>query len=50
MTTHKPSVVSTQVTEWDNGDARHVNDYVAAEEPLEMGIGRRDPVYARKRP
>ncbi len=35
------SVDVTQVTEWENGVARRVEDYLAGEEPLEMRLGRR---------
>src|ERR1700681_3061946 len=30
----------TQVTQWDDGQAARVEDYLAAEEPLEMRAGR----------
>ena len=33
------SVELTQVTEWDNGSVRSVQDSLAAEEPLEIRIG-----------
>jgi FdhD protein len=33
------SVQLTQVTEWDDGQVRSVEDYLAAEEPLEIRIG-----------
>jgi FdhD protein len=33
------SVALTQVTEWDNGTTRRKEDYLAAEEPLEIRIG-----------
>lgn len=33
------SVALTQVTEWDDGAARRKDDYLAAEEPLEIRIG-----------
>jgi FdhD protein len=35
------SVDLTQVTEWENGVMRRVEDYLAGEEPLEMRVGRR---------
>ncbi len=35
------SVDLTQVTEWENGEVRRVEDYLAGEEPLEMRVGRR---------
>jgi FdhD protein len=35
------SVDLTQVTEWENGVVRRVEDYLAGEEPLEMRVGRR---------
>jgi FdhD protein len=31
----------TQVTEWENGAVRRVEDFLAGEEPLEMRVGRR---------
>jgi FdhD protein len=34
----KSSIFLTQVTEWDNGVARRVDDYLAAEEPLEIRV------------
>jgi FdhD protein len=34
------SIDLTQVVEWNNGEARRVDDYVAGEEPLEMRAGR----------
>ena len=36
-----PSILTTQVTEWNDGVVRRVDDYVAGEEPLEMRAGRR---------
>ena len=35
------SVDLTQVTEWENGVVRRVEDCLAGEEPLEMRVGRR---------
>jgi FdhD protein len=35
------NIALTQVTEWNNGRASRVEDYLAAEEPLEMRSGRR---------
>jgi FdhD protein len=35
------SVDLTQVTEWENGEVRRVEDCLAGEEPLEMRVGRR---------
>jgi FdhD protein len=38
---HKPrSIDVTQVTEWRDGQVRRVQDYLVAEEPLEIRIGR----------
>jgi FdhD protein len=34
------SMVSSQVVEWDAGQAHRVDDYLAAEEPLEIRVGR----------
>lgn len=39
-TTARRSIEITQVVEWDNGEAKHVEDYLAGEEPLEMRSGR----------
>jgi FdhD protein len=39
--THKNrNIEVTQVTQWENGEATRVEDYLAAEEPLEMRAGR----------
>jgi FdhD protein len=35
-----PSIEVTEVTEWENDEGRRVQDYLAAEEPLEMRAGR----------
>src|SRR5258706_10204959 len=38
---HKPrSIDVTQVTEWQDGHVRRAQDYLVAEEPLEIRIGR----------
>ncbi len=42
------SVDLTQVTEWDNGEIRRKDDYLAAEEPLEIRIGE-DPLSVTMR-
>src|SRR5712691_5436034 len=34
------SISSSQVVEWDNGALRRTDDYLAAEEPLEIRVGR----------
>ena len=34
------SIELTQVTQWEDGKATRVDDYLAAEEPLEMRSGR----------
>jgi FdhD protein len=34
------SIELTQVTQWEDGKAARVEDYLAAEEPLEMRSGR----------
>ena len=39
MRTPERSVELTQVTEWEDGNARTVQDSLAAEEPLEIRIG-----------
>lgn len=41
MTGNKLSIAVTQVTEWSAGESRRVDDYLAAEEPLEIRVGRR---------
>lgn len=38
MSRGKPSIFVTQVTEWENGAARRVDDYLAGEEPLEIRL------------
>jgi len=40
MTQKSRSIELTQVTQWENGKATRVEDYLAAEEPLEMRAGR----------
>jgi FdhD protein len=40
MAKRNRSIEMTQVTEWKDGGATHVEDYLAAEEPLEMRAGR----------
>ena len=40
MTQKSRSVELTQVTQWEHGKALRVEDYLAAEEPLEMRAGR----------
>jgi FdhD protein len=41
MAANKSSIALTQVTEWSAGESRRVDDYLAAEEPLEIHVGRR---------
>src|ERR1700691_3812747 len=41
MAANKSSIALTQVTEWSTGESRRVDDYLAAEEPLEIYVGRR---------
>jgi FdhD protein len=41
VASNKSSVAMTQVTEWSAGELRRVDDYLAAEEPLEIRVGRR---------
>src|SRR5690348_9248074 len=38
MSPVKRAIFVTQVTEWENGAARRVGDYLAAEEPLEISV------------
>jgi FdhD protein len=40
MAQNNRSIELTQVTEWEDGNATRVEDYLAAEEPLEMRSGR----------
>jgi FdhD protein len=40
MTQKSRTFELTQVTQWENGEATRVEDYLAAEEPLEMRAGR----------
>lgn len=44
------SVKVTQVTEWREGKSRRLEDYLAAEEPLEIQIGRRTLVVTMRTP
>jgi len=44
------SVEITQVIEWREGNARRVEDYLAAEEPLEILIGRKPLVVTMRTP
>ena len=39
MAQQKRSIELTQVTQWEDGNAKRVEDYLAAEEPLEMRSG-----------
>src|ERR1700685_3680543 len=40
MTQKSRAIEVTQVMEWQDGESRRVEDYLAAEEPLEMRAGR----------
>jgi FdhD protein len=44
------SVALTQVTEWENGESRLVEDYLAAEEPLEIRVGDRPLTVTMRTP
>jgi FdhD protein len=44
------SVEITQVSEWSEGNVRRVEDYLAAEEPLEIRIGRKALVVTMRTP
>jgi FdhD protein len=44
------SVEITQVSEWSDGNVRRVEDYLAAEEPLEIQIGRAPIVVTMRTP
>lgn len=46
----KSSVALTQVTEWSAGESRRADDYLAAEEPLEIRIGRKSLGVALRTP
>ncbi len=50
MPTPPGSVKVTQVTEWREGKSRKLEDYLAAEEPLEIQIGRRTLVVTMRTP
>ena len=50
MPTPPGSVKVTQVTEWREGKSRKVEDFLAAEEPLEIQIGRRTLVVTMRTP
>jgi FdhD protein len=50
MPTPPGSVKVTQVTEWREGKSRRLEDYLAAEEPLEIQIGRRTLVVTMRTP
>jgi FdhD protein len=50
MPTSHGSVKVTQVTEWRDGKSRKVEDYLAAEEPLEIQIGRKTLAVAMRTP
>jgi FdhD protein len=41
MAQNKSNIELTQVTEWSDGELRRVDDFLAAEEPLEIRVGRR---------
>ena len=41
MTQKNRNIALTQVTQWEDGKAARVEDYLAAEEPLEMRAGKR---------
>src|SRR5277367_836283 len=40
MSPKNRNIALTQVTQWENGEASRVEDYLAVEEPLEMRAGR----------
>jgi FdhD protein len=50
MAGNKSSVALIQVTEWANGESRRADDYLAAEEPLEIRLGRRSFGVALRTP
>lgn len=50
MLAPKQSLELTQVTEWDDGAVRSVQDYLAAEEPLEIRIGGRPVTVTMRTP
>jgi FdhD protein len=47
---NKSSIALTQVTEWSAGESRRADDYLAAEEPLEIRVGRRSLGVALRTP
>jgi FdhD protein len=46
----KPSIERTQVTEWVDGDVRAHEDWLAAEEPLEIRVGGRSLAVTMRTP
>lgn len=50
MPTPPRSIEITQVSEWSEGNVRRVEDYLAAEEPLEIQIGRKPLVVTMRTP
>jgi len=47
---NKSSIALTQVTEWSAGESRRADDYLAAEEPLEIRVGRKSLGVAMRTP
>ncbi|HEY1767176.1 MAG TPA: formate dehydrogenase accessory sulfurtransferase FdhD [Terracidiphilus sp.] len=50
MPASRSSIELTQVTEWEDGRSRRVEDYLAAEEPLEIRIGGRPLTVTMRTP
>lgn len=50
MDRNKSSIALTQVTEWSAGVSRRTDDYLAAEEPLEIRVGRKPLGVALRTP
>jgi FdhD protein len=46
----KPSIEQTRVTEWVDGEVRAHDDYLAAEEPLEIRVGSRSLAVTMRTP
>jgi FdhD protein len=50
MPGNKSNIALTRVTEWSDGELRPVDDFLAAEEPLEIHVGRRTLGVALRTP
>jgi len=50
MPGNKSNIALTRVTEWSDGELRRVDDFLAAEEPLEIHVGRKTLGVALRTP